>query len=140
MRGGEERWRWCAVVRVVAAGVGPVHIIGSRRATGYSCLWLLPVSSAFGKYGRGTSVGRARLGSCYGCLDCCRSGLIGEVHALFYHLACDSVRTGGDRWLGRGWCVNKGGGRLEVGEYAGAGLVGFFCVALCVMVDCVGAE
>jgi hypothetical protein len=36
--------------------------------------------------------------------------------------------------------VGEGGGRLEVGEYASAGLVGFFRIALYVMVGGVGAE
>ena len=43
-----------------SGGVGQVHI-GGRRATGCSYLWLLPVSSAFGKCCRGTNVGKARL-------------------------------------------------------------------------------
>jgi hypothetical protein len=44
-----------------------------------------------------------------------------------------------DGWaeVGNVRCVSKDGGRLE---YAGAGLVGFFCIALCVMIGCVGAE
>jgi hypothetical protein len=83
-------------------GEGLVHI-GGQRAIVCSCLWLLPVSSAFEKYCCGTTVGRARLGSFCVCLDCYRNGLRGEVHALIYHRVRDSVRTGGDRWLGRGW-------------------------------------
>ena len=84
-----------------SGGEGSVHI-GGQRAIGCSCLWLLSVSSAFGRCCCGTTVGRARLGSCCVCLDCCRNGLLCEVHALIYHRVRDSVRTGGDRWLGRG--------------------------------------
>ena len=37
-------------------------------------------------------------------------------------------------------CVSEAGGCLEVEEYAGAGLVGFFCIALGIMIGCIGAE
>jgi hypothetical protein len=37
-------------------------------------------------------------------------------------------------------CVSEAGGCLKVGEYAGAGLVGFFCIALGIMIGCIGAE
>jgi hypothetical protein len=72
-------------------------------------------------------------------------GVVGLVRSKrFSSAACAIafVLEATDGWaeVGNVWCVSKGGGRLEVGEYAGAGLVGFFCVALCVMVGCVGAE
>ena len=93
-------WVFCCTR--CGGGVGLVRIAG-RRAIGCSCLWPLPVSSASGKCCCGTTVDMARLGSCCVCWDCCRSGLLGEVHELIYHRVRDSVRTGGDRWLGRGW-------------------------------------
>ena len=71
------------------------------------------------------------VGLAWGHVVCYRNGLLGEVHALIYH---------GWAEVGHVRCVGKGGGRLKVGEYAGAGLVGFFRIALYVMIGGVGAE
>ena len=72
-------------------------------------------------------------------------GVVGLVRsARLSTTACSIsfVLEATDGWaeVGDVRCFSEGGGRLEVGEYAGAGLVGFFCIALCVVIGCVGAE
>ena len=72
-------------------------------------------------------------------------GVVGSVRsARLSTTACtiSFVLEATDGWaeVGNVGCVSKGGGRLEVGEYAAADLVGFFCIALYIMIGCVGAE
>ena len=72
-------------------------------------------------------------------------GVVGLVRSTRFSTAACAIAfvlEATDGWpeVGNVWCDSKGGGRLEVGEYAGARLIGFFCVALCVMVGCVGAK
>ena len=69
-------------------------------------------------------------------------GLVRSARLSTTACAISFVLEATDCWaeVGDVGCVSKGGSRLEVGEYADAGLVGFFCIALYVMIGCVGAE
>ena len=135
-------WCWRSVGRVVAAcwvwsilGVGePLGVAvggfaqGVVRA-GNVCVEPLSVGLAWGHVvdvwavvGVVKLVGSARLSTA-----ACAISFVLEA-------------TDGGAEVGNVGCVGEGGGRLEVGEYAGSSLVGFFCISLYVMVGCVGAE